>query len=96
MKQRHHRTDPILRWLRFHFTGMEPDIDEPEGGQRVLAILAESKPAYVARFWSDHDAINRRRAAEQKEFLDRYGERMARRLALFTLQSGLRRLSWIS
>lgn len=47
----------------------------------MLEVLANSKPAYMACLWPQHDATNRRRAAEQKTFVDRYGEDMAQGVA---------------
>ena len=73
MGERHHRTDPLMRSLRYMMANLAATYDPAPQQADVLALLGDAAPAYRACLWEMHDQRNRKRIAELIGLLAVYG-----------------------
>lgn len=64
MGERHHRSDPLMRTIRYTLTGLASDFSPEPQRLDVFKLLEGAAPGYHTCLWKTHDARNRRRIAE--------------------------------
>ena len=73
MGERHHRTDPLMRAIRYRLTNLAASFNADPQLEEVFGLLQAAAPAYLTCFWPVHDARNRRWIGGVVSLLAQYG-----------------------
>ncbi len=71
--ERHHRTDALMRAIRYQFTDLSTRYNPDDELETVVDLLELAAPAYEACLWSMHDARNRAWIGEVVKLLSVHG-----------------------
>lgn len=83
MSRRHHRTEPLMRTLRYEHAHLDapPPATNPDTLALVQRLLDAAAPAYKACWWPAHQARNQAWIDALTPKLDAHGDTLAARLS---------------